>query len=187
MVRPYIRNNGNGHAVGTYGWTITDQGNELATGEFTLTEQDQHDEGGVCLPPGHYTLSVEMDQEPTGGQLDIGLFDEGYNWGPTAAWPQFGSATLPFDVLVACTNGTNGIGPHLPGSGMIIAPTSDGILVSSPSGETLGSVRLYDGRGALVAMANTSTDRLVVPLTCGGVYLIQALGRLQRFVHTPLH
>lgn len=180
MVYPYIQNTGNGTALGTYTWTITDDGGDVAAGQFELTEEVQQDQGSACLSPGHYWVSVVQDQEPTGGQLWYGVFDERYMAGPSEYLAQVPPTLLQLDVLERCTGGPNGIPESGPSTHLLITNSMEGLAIRTTNGEKLGTVLMYDSRGALVETRTTTGDQLMLRPRCSGIYVIQAAGEVHR-------
>ena len=180
MVYPYIQNTGNGTALGTYTWTIMDDGGDVAAGQFELTEAVQQDQGSACLSPGQHWVSVVQDQEPTGGQLRYGVFDERYMAGPSEYLAQVPPTLLQFDVLEHCTGGTNGIPETRPTTHVSITNSMGSLTIRTTNGEKLGTVRMYDSRGALVEIRTTTGDQLILRPRCSGIYVIQAAGEVHR-------
>ncbi|MBX2973034.1 MAG: hypothetical protein KF797_08020 [Flavobacteriales bacterium] len=186
-VFPYIQNLGGAIALGTCSWHIMDDGGEVASGQFVLTQEQQMDQDELCLPPGRYRMSAASDQQPTGGQLYFGVFGGASEWGPFMPLASVPPMPLLIDLLVPCSDGTNGIGARPTEAHLIIASTADGLLIRAPRGEQLGIVRLFDSRGSLVGTHTVAGDHIVLRPRSSGMYVIQAAGQTQRAVFTGQH
>lgn len=180
MVNPYLQNTGGAIAIGTFTWTIRNGADIIATGQFELTDLQQMDQVSICLAPGNYSMSVLPDQEPTGGQLSFGLFDEWHMAGPVTYLASVPPGDAPFSILESCSSVGNGIGTVQAEPEFIVTSTADGLLVSTPTGNRLGQVRLYDSRGTLVESGTGMGDRILLTPSSSGVHLVQARGYIQR-------
>ncbi len=179
-VFPYIQNVGGGIAIGTFTWSLFEDGNEVATGAFSLTGDQQMDQAAVCMAPGSYQMEVTMDQEPTGGQLIYGVSGEGYQPGPSEFVSQLPPTLLSFQVLPACDAIANSIPDQGRASDFRLDVGSEGVIVRCLSGNALGAVRVYDAKGMLVFERFINTSAANLPLTGSGMHLVHVRNEVIR-------
>ncbi|HRH70009.1 MAG TPA: hypothetical protein PLB89_10920 [Flavobacteriales bacterium] len=172
-IHPYVVNLGNGLAIGTFTWTITADGTLMAQGQFELTAEMQSDQAVTCLPPGAYVMTVEFDQEPTGGQLRSGVDGENAVTGPSQPLLSGTPTPMPINVLERCVEGTNTVLEN-DGSRVLVVTTMDrAILVSDPTGAPLGTVYLFDAVGRSITTTTTLGDRMRFDVTTDGIYFLR--------------
>lgn len=170
---PTLINLGNALGIGTYTWTITDDGTIMAQGQFELTAEVQSDQAETCLPPGAYQMTVTYDQEPTGGQLYFGINGENAVQGPSQAL-QFGISTpMPFNLLEQCAEGTNAIDERVATSALVITTLDGAIVVADRTGAQLGTVVLCDAVGKEIARTRTLNDHARFEVIADGMYILR--------------
>lgn len=182
-VHPYIGNFGGALVSGTFQWSISDENGPVASGTFNLSGEDQSDMADVCLPLGGYELLVIPPLEPTGGQLVMGVGGEDWGADVQQPLPQMMPFTpMPFTVVPACSNGTNGIEQGSADAPLLdIRPVGAGVDVRSLDGSVLGPVEVRDALGRLVFTTNATSDRLRIELPAFGPYFIQAREQMAKF------
>lgn len=183
-VFPYLQNVGGGIAIGTFTWRFFEDGNEVATGAFSLTSEQQMDQTGVCLAPGSYQMEVTMDQEPTGGQLIYGVSGEGYQPGPSEFVSQLPPTLLSFQVLPPCAVITNSVPDQSIASDLRLDGGSEGFFLRSLSGNPLGAVRVFDAKGILVFESLVSSSEVKFPQAGAGFYFIHVRDEVLRAFNT---
>ncbi len=171
-VYPILNNFGDGLAIGTYTWTIADEGGIVTQGQFELTPELQSDQDETCLPPGAYQMTVAFDQEPTGGQLNFGINAEGFVAGPTQNLFFGAPVPMPFDLLAQCADGTNSIEEGEDPAQLVITTMDGAILITDRTGAQLGNVILYDAVGKEIARTKSSSDRVQFDVATDGMYLV---------------
>lgn len=172
-VYPVLNNFGDGLAIGTYTWTISDEGGVVTQGQFELTAELQSDQDETCLPPGAYQMTVAFDQEPTGGQLNFGINAEGFVAGPTQNLFFGAPVPMPFDLLAQCADGTNSIDEGEDPAQLVITTMDGAILITDRTGAQLGTVVLYDAVGKEIARKMTNTDRIQFQVAADGMYVLR--------------
>lgn len=173
---PYLINTGNGIALGDFEWTITDANEAIAaSGTFTLTKELPSVQEEVCLPVGPYTFSVTSMQEPTGGQLTMGV--GGLEWSADVNQPLpqvIPTGPLSFNLVPACFNGPNTLEEEpkqpLP---FIVRNEPTGLEVIAIDGSKLGDVTLLDALGRVVSTSKVNGDRVLLPVATMGAYILQ--------------
>ncbi len=173
---PYLINTGGAIALGDFDWTITDaNGSEVASGTFTLTMKLPNVQEEVCLPVGEYQFSVTPLQEPTGGQLTMGI--GGLEWSADVSQPfpqGIPTGPLPFSLVPACFDGTNGL-DEAPRRALpfIVSTGTTGIELIATEGRQLGAVTLMDPLGRMVYTQKVNGDRVQIPVATMGAYVVQ--------------
>ena len=173
---PYLINTGGGIALGDFEWTIFDANEAIAaSGTFILTKELPSVQEEVCLPVGAYTYSVTPMQEPTGGQLTMGIGGLEWSADVNQALPQvIPTAPLAFNLVPACFNGPNTLEetPKQP-LPFIVRSGYAGLEVLAIDGTKLGVVTLLDALGRVVSTSQVNGDRVLVPVATMGVYILQ--------------
>ncbi len=170
---PYVQNMGGGITTGTFDWALYEDGDEVASGQFELTNAAQYDSDTICLPPGRYDMNVVPNQPLTGGQPMYGVYVQGFF--SSATQEVYGQlpVLLPIDFYLPCTDISTGLIEQAP-STLTTTPVPGGLMVHRPDGAPLGALWLFDAQGRLLVSEQVPTDRLFVPVTTPGVYLLRA-------------
>jgi hypothetical protein len=171
-VYPSIGNFGGALPIGSYNWTIYNDG-IVANGQFVLTAEEQMDMDTICLPPGNYAMSVGPNSPPTGGAPMYYMAGPGLM--STELWPVVWSlpVDLNFVLLPYCVETPQGIADDN-APGLIVANVPGGLVVHTEDGQRLGALQLLDAQGRLVLATTSSTDRHFIPVTTPGVYVLRA-------------
>ncbi len=171
-VYPSIGNFGGALPIGSYNWTIYNDG-IVANGQFVLTAEEQMDMDTICLPPGNYAMSVGPNSPPTGGAPMYYMAGPGLM--STELWPVVWSlpVDLNFVLLPYCVETPQGIADDN-APGLIVANVPGGLMVHTVDGQRVGALQLLDAQGRLVLANTSSTDRHFIPVTTPGVYVLRA-------------
>ncbi len=179
---PTLINVGGGITLGDFAWNISDeQGDVIAIGTFTLTDEQQADTGNFCLEPGSYTLVVLPLDEPSGGQPYFGVsIGRGID-GPQQAlvWSQ--PEPLAFDFYGHCAPSPQSVQAYENPS--LFTVVEGGTLhVWETDGRRIGPLRLFDVRGTLIAQDPGASSDVRFPLgnAAAGLYVLNsARGRMK--------
>lgn len=181
-ITPYLGNFGGALAIGNFSWSIADDGGEVASGVFTLTNELQMATAEACLPPGSYTYTLTPLQEPMGGQLVIGVNADGWTSSVQQPFPQgFPADPLAFDVVPACSDAPNAIEPEQPALQQVVVATRPSSMeLRATDGKRLGPVSVHDLVGRTVHQELVLMDRVQIPVPTTGVYLVSARDRVMK-------
>lgn len=172
---PSIMNTGGGITVGEFAWSIqSDQGNSVASGTFTLTNDAQFDTAHVCLPPGQYGLVVTPLDDPTGGQPIMIVYDQSGQGGPSQSITWTPPVPMSFSFYAPCIVGAQTVPEPTSGS-LHTRINGSAMRVWRTDGLPVGPLRLYDTQGRLLRSGggNTSEALVELPNEAMGLLLLQ--------------
>lgn len=173
---PTIMNNGGALVLGTFTYVIHNaQGAQVGAGSWELTSEVQGMSDTLCLPPGHYTMQVFPQQEPTGGHAVFSVAAPGWISGFTSPVYQPIPNTMGFAFHAPCMQVGQGIG-ELRSEWLRAAAVPGGLWVYANDQRSLDQLSVFDVQGRMVFNTTATTDRLFVPITTSGVYLLRANG-----------
>jgi len=172
-VYPSIGNFGGALPIGSYNWTIFNDGGDVANGQFVLTAEEQLDMDTICLTPGNYGMHVSPLSPPTGGAPMFYVGGPGLT--ATELWPVVWSlpVELNFVLLPYCVDSPEGLN-DVEGPGLRTATMPGGLWVYTVDARPLGALQLWDAQGRLVLATTGNTDRHFIPVTTPGVYVLRA-------------
>lgn len=84
---------------------------------------------------------------------------------------------LPIEFYLPCEDSSNDI-TELSQRELHVMSRPDGMLVSRSDGQPLGNVWLFDSQGRMLFNTQASTDRLFMPISKPGVYVLRANDRM---------
>ncbi len=171
MVYPSMGNYGGGITIGTFQWSIANEVEVIASGQFTLTDVEQSASDSICLSPGHYVYTVTADDPPTSGVPMS--FVSGPGWNTTAmqhVWASSGA--LPFSLYGPCLEDGQSVAEQANGH-LAFAPRSGGIQLWRTDGEALGVIDLFDVRGRLLQRTRSAGTHLFLAVDVPGVYVVR--------------
>jgi hypothetical protein len=171
-VYPSIDNFGGALPIGTFNWTIADDGGVVATGQFELTNDMQQDADTVCLPAGEYYMSVEPLTPPTGGAPTFFVAGPGFLSTDTRPVVWSLPVDLNFMLLPYCAETPQGIADDK-APGLIVAIAPGGMWVHTVDGRKLGALQLLDAQGRLLQTVTATTDRHFLSVGTPGVYVLR--------------
>ena len=174
---PTIQSIGSGTTVGTFTYQIIDEDVPVASGTLELGEGQYIDMDTVCLPPGHYILSLSADQPATEGQPVFGINAPGFFQGPSAPVDFDSPTALPFDLYAPCIEIPQGVHEN-PSLGFRVANTAGQVTLSRTDGGVLGLLRVFDaqGRSVATAMETKSVHVFTVSGWPPGLYICKVEG-----------
>jgi hypothetical protein len=174
LLYPVLQNVGGALSIGTFSWVMSDANGIAASGQFELTAESQSDEEVICVPPGNYEFSIAAD-EPTGGQLNLNIYGDGFLGGPSNSVAGSGQATFfLFSLLEPCIDGTNSIPTTAP-KAPTVQSMGDVIRITTSTFPTDPELSLMDAQGRCIARTRrtgTTTDLKVGHLPTG-VYVVR--------------
>ena len=181
-VEPYLANYGGAIVLGDFAWSIADGTEEVASGTFTLTNEDQMALAEACLAPGPHTFTLTPLQEPMGGQLVIGVNAEGWTSSIQQPFPQgIPAEPLAFDVVPGCSDTPNAITADKEVSAPVVIATRAGAMeLRATDGGRLGSVSVHDLVGRTIFQKDILTDRVTVSVPATGAYLVSTRSKVQK-------
>ena len=180
-----IGNFGGALTIGTYNWSIFDEGFQFVSGgQFEMTAQLQNDADTICLAPGSYYMAVSMNQPPTGGAPYSGVSTEGYITGPSQAVPWDLPVMMPFDFYLPCADGTNSIGASNTSTGLITAQEGSMLRVQQRDGSPIGRIDLLDAQGRLRYSGSATANTALIPTwdLGSGLFIVRTGRAVQRAV-----
>lgn len=172
-VYPSLANFGGAIPIGGFTYTISDEGGEVANGQFQLTNDVQMDLDTLCLPPGAYRMTVSPQSPPTGGAPMFYVAGPGLTSTETQPVVWSLPMDLNFLLLPYCVESPEGINEVESGA-LLTATVPGGLWMRSVNGRPLGAVRLVDAQGRLLLSTNANTDNHYLPVTTPGVYVLRA-------------
>jgi hypothetical protein len=180
-IHPTLANFGGAIPIGTFNWTIADDGGVVAAGQFELTPDVQLDADTVCLPAGAYFMNVSPLAPPTGGAPTYYVAGPGLT--ATESRPVLWSlpVELDFPLYPYCLESPEGIS-DAEGQGLFTATMPGGLWVRTADGRPLGAMRLMDAQGRLVMATTANMDRHYLPVGTPGVYVLHAGGHAVKVV-----
>jgi hypothetical protein len=179
-INPMLQNMGGGNANGVYSYNINDlEGNSVASGQWTLTDDVQMVVDSLCLAPGNYAMTVYPQQQPTEGNPIFTVLVPGWMSGPSNMAYTIIPNTIFLSFYGQCIDGINAV-VEKPAPMLHTAPTAGGLHVWTTDNDPLGQVWLFDAQGRLLFSTKATTDRLFVPIAKPGVYLLRAGKRTMR-------
>lgn len=172
-IYPTLANFGGAIPIGTFNWTLSDDGGEVASGQFELTTEVQQDADTVCLPAGTYFMNVSPLTPPTGGAPTFYVAGPGLT--ATESRPVVWSlpVELEFPLYPYCLESPEGT-MERDGTGLLTSTVPGGLWVRTVDGRPLGAVRLMDAQGRLMLATTASTDNHYLPVSTPGVYVLRA-------------
>lgn len=175
---PTVQNLGDAIPIGTYSYVIIDEDVPVASGTLELGMDHEVDSDTLCLPPGHYIMSLTPDQPPTGGQPYFSVNSEGPAQSQMVPVHPDSTATLVFDFYLPCIGTPQAIGAITQEAALRIVQGPGLLQVSRTDGAPLGPLRLFDARGRMVqaAMEGGSEHVFDVSGWSAGIYILQAVG-----------
>lgn len=180
-LRPTVANMSGMLVNGTFNWLVYDATDLIANGQFTLGQNGQTADTALCLPPGEYHVNVSPTDPGFMGILYYYVTAPGGQSTPnlpvTASLP----VLLPFTFYGPCISGSQDIS-ELPPSPLRTAPIAGGLQVWNEDGTALGPLWLYDVQGRLIFNRTASTDRMFIPTTTPGVYVLRAGDRTLKVI-----
>ncbi|MBL0128123.1 MAG: hypothetical protein IPP83_11850 [Flavobacteriales bacterium] len=181
---PMIQNFGGALTIGTYSWSISDDGGEAASGIFEMTAQLQFDSDTICIPPGNYGMVVIPNDPPTGGNPVFNVSTEGWISGPSQPVTWALPVVMPFTFYEHCIDGTNAV-VEIPTAATLNVLVQDGaLLIRRSDARALGAVKLYDALGKVLFTSTATSNTLTIPVggITTGIVLVQVGDHMQRVV-----
>jgi hypothetical protein len=180
-VYPSLGNFGGALPIGTFNWTIFNDGGDVANGQFVLTADVQQDMDTICLTPGNYGMNVSPLSPPTGGAPMYYVAGPGLT--STELWPVVWSlpVELSFVLLPYCVETPQGIADDK-APGLIVSTTPGGLWVHTVDGRKLGTLQLLDAQGRPVQATTATTDRHFLAVGTPGVYVLRTGDRTVKVV-----
>lgn len=177
QVYPFIGNMGGALSLGTVNWTVQDSASTiLASGSFTLDNNNQIDQDTVCLIHGNYFLHVSGLSTPMAGQPIFGMTKNFMN-APNPQKHYSGSPDqLPFSFYRKCSI-ISGIGDVECASGLRIF-SHDGVIdIQQMNGKRIGEVAVYSLSGQVVWRGSIQANRQAINLSTlpSSLYIIGVL------------
>lgn len=172
-IYPTLANFGGAIPIGTFNWTIADDGGVVATGQFELTNEVQQDADTVCLPAGAYFMDVSPLSPPTGGAPTYFVAGPGYLSTDTRPVLWSLPEQLEFPLYPYCVESPEGLN-EVDGMGLRAATVPGGLWVHTVDGQPLGALRLLDAQGRLVQATTATTDRHYLAVGTPGMYVLHA-------------
>jgi hypothetical protein len=174
---PTLQNWGGALVIGTFDWTIYDGADLVASGQFVMTDLVQEATDSICLPPGRYDMNVVANQPSSGGWPVFGAMAPGSQSSTMQEVYSPLPVLLPIEFYLPCEDSSNDISELSQGELHVIC-RPDGMLVTRSDGQPLGNVWLFDAQGRMLFNTQASTDRLFVPISKPGVYVLRANDRV---------
>lgn len=174
---PVLQNWGGALVIGTFDWTIYDGADLVASGQFTMTDLEQEATDSICLPPGRYDMNVVANQPSSGGWPVFGAMAPGSQSSTMQEVYSPLPVLLPIEFYLPCEDSSNDI-TELSQGELHVMSRPDGMLVSRSDGQPLGNVWLFDSQGRMLFNTQASTDRLFMPISKPGVYVLRANDRM---------
>lgn len=174
VLYPLLQNVGGALSIGTFSWVMSDANGLAASGQFELTAGSQSDEEVICVPPGNYEFSIAAD-EPTGGQLNINIYGDGFLGGPSNSFSGSGQAAfILFSLLEPCIDGTNSITPNLSNAPQVQL-IGDVMRITTSPVHHAPELSLLDAQGRCIVRTRTkgTTTDLNVGNLPAGVYVVR--------------
>jgi hypothetical protein len=172
-LHPTLQNWGGALVIGTFDWTIYDGADLVASGQFVMTDLVQEDTDSICLAPGRYDMNVVANQPSSGGWPVFGAMAPGSQSSTMQDVYSPLPVLLPIEFYLPCEDSSNDIAELSQGE-LLVMPRKEGMLVSRSDGQPLGHVWLFDLQGRMLFNTQASTDRLFVPISKPGVYVLRA-------------
>jgi hypothetical protein len=174
VVYPFIANFGGAISQGTVNWTMLNATSTVvASGSWTLDNQNQDDKDTVCLIPGNYTLQVSGSPGPLGGQPWYGMTSD-FNSSPNPQKPYLASADqMTFKTFKNCII-TSVNNPHISSDIKLIS--QDGFIdISRANNKVIGEVAVYSINGQLSWSADikSSAYRIDLRYLPSGIYIVK--------------
>lgn len=174
---PIIENVGGGIPIGTYEWTIYDSDLLVAgSGQFALNMGMEYDSDTICLPPGSYTMTVDPNDEPTGGAPVFSVTVEGFFGGPSQAVTWSLPVPMPFDFYLPCADSDNGIENTVSPNGLSAVQQGTSLQLQRIDGQPLGNVELFDVQGRLCFQTSVQANSASIPVVefGSGIFMVRA-------------
>ena len=169
-------NFGGALVVASVPWTLTDGGVVVGSGTFDLTSMEQFDYDTLCVPPGHYLITVSYPS-PLGGSVEYHLGTSN-PWASTQSIPFAGSggSTFEFDFYGPCFDDTEAITETVAASAIDLILLSEQLQVTSSDGAPLGHIEVIDVSGRTVRELDVKAASTVIDLTGSipGLYVLRA-------------
>ena len=162
-----LTNFGGALVVADYTYTIVDDlGGVQVSKAFSLMDTVQHYADTLCLPGGAYTLAVSTDDNPTGGQPYIYLYELISSFSASHVGNSINQASdttyIPFVLYGKCpgiVNDTREPDPKVP---LEIQWSQEGVWASTDEGH-IRQLSLYDLAGRQVAIKKGPASNLFIP------------------------
>ncbi|MGV3637610.1 MAG: T9SS type A sorting domain-containing protein [Flavobacteriales bacterium] len=172
----YLTNTGPLAEFVAFWWvTNTADGNQVASGNFAMSDVDATQFDTLCLPPGNYVLEFTpfspIDESYVVGITPNYQFTLGTN---TALQQDSSPLDLSFSWYAGCVDGTNGISSH-DHRELTINHLGDHLRITDPMGRALGEISLWSTDGRLVYQRTTSTASIDLPLhqLASGIHMVR--------------
>jgi hypothetical protein len=176
MIFPTVQDYGGGQVTGSFSYVVIDEDVPVASGNLYLQSGQLMDRDTICLPPGHFVMSLTADQLSGGGDPHFGVAAPGYAQAPFVQVVPEGTAAAPFDLFANCI-GISTVVQEKPMGGLHHGLSDGALRVWRTDGAPLGRLQLCDAMGRLLSQVDAKTSEQRFPLAdlAAGLYFLRAL------------
>lgn len=169
-----FQNWGGALVIGDFAWSVTDADqNTVASGQLTMTANEQYWFHGLCVEPGTYYYTLEALNEPSGGGPTLTAGASSWFGGPEISqwldWSNPTTLTIPFFDF--CINESpNGL-PYRNALNVELLAQNGKWFVVAP--EIITQIELFTLDGKLVATSAPMSSKVLIPADVDQMLLVR--------------
>ena len=154
-------------------WTVTETTtNEVLTGALSIPQGISYAQTDVCLPPGHYTLTM-FNPWISGDGLYFNMKSSAWNSSETPYVEMADSVPSMFTLFEACIDDDNAVA-QLASEEIVLSVVAGRIHLQLPMGDHMSVVELLDGTGRVLHRITGVQNQLELDITgfAPGVFVL---------------
>ena len=145
-------------------WTVTETTtNTVYTGPLHIPQGLTSAQADVCLPPGHYTLTM-FNPWVTGEGLFFRMTSSSWNSSQSLDTELASGNPSVFTLFEACIDDDNAVS-EIVASGITVTMTNGILRATVPSGSVLRSLEVIDAAGRTIRRVSGQADSLILDIS----------------------